>query len=104
MISTDAKYHPERHIRRVKLTDLPYLTLSDVEKIYRVLNDWNTKDLEQFAQKAREIAIKVPSKKTEYAYQFVDEKALFKLFQAKLPLQLERKSITNWGQLMQYIS
>lgn len=89
---------------RITLTGFPYFTLSDVEEIYYVLNNRSAKGFKQFAEKAREIAIKLPSKKTDYFYQFMDEAALFELFQETLPTQLQSKGIDCWGRLMQYIS
>lgn len=89
---------------RVNLTGFPYFTLSDVEEIYYVLNNQSSKGFEKFATKAREIAIKLPSKKTDYFYQFMNETALFELFQEVLPEQLQSKEIDCWGRLMQYIS
>lgn len=90
--------------RRVKLTNFPYLTLSDVEKIYFVINNLSATGFKQFADKARELATKVPSVKTDFRYQFDNEAALFELFLEVLPLQLRSKGIDCWGRLMQYIS
>lgn len=90
--------------RRVKLTNFPYLTLSDVEKIYLVINNLSDIGLRQFADKARVIATQVPNRKSGYRYQFKDEVALFELFLEALPLQLESKGIDCWGRLMQYIA
>lgn len=89
---------------KVKLTPFPYLTLSDVEKIFFVINDLSDKGLRQFADRARVIATKVPSGKASYRYQFENEVALFELFREVLPLQLKSKGIDCWGRLMQYIS
>ena len=89
---------------RVELTNFPYLTLSDVERIYRAINNRSASGLEQFLQKAKKLATKVPSKKTEYTYQFMNETALFELFQEVLPSQLKTKGIDSWGRLMQFVS
>ena len=89
---------------RVMLTGFPYFTMSDVAKIYLALNNKSTDGLKQFAEKAKEIAVKMPSKKTDYVYQFVNESALFELFQQALPNQLRSKGIDCWGRLLQYIS
>ncbi len=89
---------------RIKTTSLPYFTLSDVKKIYVVLNNGSTIGLELFAQKAKELAITIPSERYVYAYQFTDEIALFELFKEELDMQLKAKKISSWGELMQYIA
>lgn len=105
MIRKDSNHHHKRDdLNRIGFTSFPYLTLTDVKKIYCVINDWSAKGLEQFAKKAREIAVKVPGERTEYVYQFRNEEALFELFQTELPRQMERHGITCFGKLMQFIS
>ncbi len=89
---------------RIKTTSLPYFTLSDVKKIYIVLNNGSTYGLELFAQKAKELAITIPSEKYSHAYQFTDEIALFELFKETLGIELKNKKISSWGELMQYIA
>lgn len=88
---------------RIKTTSLPYFTLSDVKKIYVVLNE-STIGLELFTQKAKELASTIPSERYGYAYQFTDEGALFELFKEELEMQLKSKKISSWGELMQYIA
>lgn len=89
---------------RVKTTSLPYFTLSDVKKIYIVLNNENTNGLELFTQKAKELAITIPSERYGHAYQFTNEIALFELFKEELGMELKEKGISSWGELMQYIA
>ena len=89
---------------RIKTSGLPYFTLSDVKKIYIVLNNENTTGLELFTQKAKELAITIPSSRYGHAYQFTDEVALFELFKEELDMQLKAKKISSWGELMQYIA
>lgn len=88
----------------VKLSDLPYLTLADVEKIYKVVNNHSTNGLRKFLKRAKEIAVQLPREKGRWLYQFRDEDALFKLFQEALPTELERLGIDCWGRLMQFVS
>lgn len=73
-----------------------YLSLSDVEDIYKYLTG-SSNGLSSFRNEAKNIAIKCGR------YEFRDEEKLFKLFQAYLPEILERKNIHNFGELMQYL-
>lgn len=88
---------------RVRTIGFPYFNLSDVKRIYEVLKG-NTNGWSAFEQKAKEIAIAKGSEYERKYYQFTDETALFELFNTYLPLELSKKSIHSWGELMQYIA
>ncbi len=102
-ISTDYTQKDAWH--RVPTTGYPYFNLSDVKKIYVVINGGKETGLEQFAQKARKIAIvRRDNVDSIIGYQFVDEEALFSLFKSELAESLNYKGINTWGELMQYIA
>ena len=89
---------------RIKTSSLPYFTMYDIKKIYKVLNNLSTKGFKDFEVKSREIAVTIPNGKNQFYYQFRNEAALFNFFKEALPIQLEQKGIDCWGRLMQYIS
>ncbi len=80
----------------MSITNKCYLSLFDVEDIYKHLNG-STQGLSAFREEAKKIAIKCGR------YEFREEEKLFRLFQAYLPEVLERKNINNFGELMQYL-
>lgn len=80
----------------MSITNKCYLSLFDVEDIYKHLNG-STQRLSAFREEAKKIAIKCGR------YEFREEEKLFRLFQAYLPEVLERKNINNFGELMQYL-
>lgn len=80
----------------MSITNKCYLSLSDVEDIYKHLNG-STQGLSAFREEAKKIAIRCSR------YEFREEEKLFRLFQAYLPEVLERKNINNFGELMQYL-
>lgn len=81
----------------MSITNKCYLSLSDVEYIYKHLNG-STQGLSAFREEAKRIAIRRCGR-----YEFREEEKLFRLFQAYLPEVLERKNINNFGELMQYL-
>lgn len=89
---------------RVKTSNLPYLTLSDVKSIYFILNNHSSKGLTKFVKTAKEIATELHHKRFGRVYQFRNENALFELLKQRFSKELEKKGIDSWGRLMQYIS
>lgn len=101
-IGKKEEYKEKDAWHRVQTVGFPYFNLSDVKRIYKVLKG-NTKGWSAFEQEAKEIALPKESEDCKY-YQFTDETALFELFNKHLSLELKKKSIHSWGELMQYIS
>lgn len=72
----------------MSITNKCYLSLSDVEDIYKHLNG-STQGLSAFREEAKRIAIRRCGR-----YEFREEEKLFRLFQAYLPEVLERKNMS----------
>lgn len=73
-----------------------YLSLNDVEAIYIYLNG-STNGLTSFRNEAKKVAIK------RGRYEFRNEEKLFNIFQMYLSEILEKKKISSFGELMQYL-
>ncbi len=103
MIDKSYEYNEKDAWHRVRIVGFPYFTLSDVKKIYEVLQG-NTNGWTAFEQKAKEIAVVKGGVQSGKYYQFTDELALFEIFKNTFPLELTQKRISSWNELMQYIS
>lgn len=77
-----------------------YFNSNDIEKIYVKLNYGSRKGISSFMTKAKELATRAKTG----AYIYMDEQALFELFQKEMPQELENRKIRSWGELMQFIS
>lgn len=77
-----------------------YLKVWQVEKIYERLKG-SCRGITVFRKEAKKIAT---FDKKERCYLFKDEQALWLLLREDFTEILEKKGITDWGHLMQYIS